>query len=350
MSYPKQSGGGKFTDALLQGVSGIPDTRVIEYRISSSVPLVRRIVNCLRGYVQGVTPAMQDEIIAICMRENVNVLFVGCTFFGTLCRNVKRSIPNMRIVSVAQNVEFLYSYQMFRINLEKPLQWLPFQFAIWLNERRQMAASDFVFALNARDAHDLSRLYGRQPDETIGIVLPDKFSDSQPTESPFQTPYALFVGSRFPPNEYAVRWIAKNIAPESPLPVKIVGHGFEGFRDELNGIPNFEIIGTVDDLASYYQHAQFVISPIFHGSGMKVKTTEALMFGKRILGTQEALEGYDIDNAADVIHCQSTEEFLTAMQQSSSCPLFSKPNRDIYLRRHSPAALSEKLQHAITNR
>ncbi len=38
----------------------------------------------------------------------------------------------------------------------------------------------------------------------------------------------------------------------------------------------------------------YIISPIFVGGGMKVKTCEALMYGKNIIGTSESFEGYDI--------------------------------------------------------
>lgn len=38
-----------------------------------------------------------------------------------------------------------------------------------------------------------------------------------------------------------------------------------------------------------------MVMPIFSGSGMKVKTAEALMYGKFLIGTKEAFEGYEID-------------------------------------------------------
>lgn len=347
MPYPKQSGGGKFTDALLQGVSSIPDTRIIEYTITSSPSLTNRLFNCLRGYVQGVTPATLEEIVAICEREGVSVLLAGYTFFGTLVRNIRKRLPNIRIISVAQNIETVYTYQMFRVNKQQLLPWALFQLAIWLNERRQLAISDYVFALNDRDAKDMVRLFGKTPNDTIGMVLPDSFSEPKISDNLHKKPYALFVGSFFPPNEFAVKWIAQNIAPASPIPIKIIGHGMEALKDHLQGISNLEIVGTVDNLSSYYHEAQFVISPIFHGSGMKVKTAEALMFGKRILGTPEALEGYDTTEKADIICCQTPDEFLLAMRQSQHCSLFSPQNRALYLKNHSMGTLVEKLQRAM---
>ncbi len=42
----------------------------------------------------------------------------------------------------------------------------------------------------------------------------------------------------------------------------------------------------------YYKHAA-VILPIKYGAGMKVKTAEAMMYGRTIFASDEALEGYD---------------------------------------------------------
>ena len=46
-----------------------------------------------------------------------------------------------------------------------------------------------------------------------------------------------------------------------------------------------------------------MLFPIFEGSGMKLKTCEALMFGKNIIGTPEAFAGYDIDDYTNVGAC-----------------------------------------------
>jgi glycosyltransferase involved in cell wall biosynthesis len=65
----------------------------------------------------------------------------------------------------------------------------------------------------------------------------------------------------------------------------------------------------VEDLEDYYKKSHIVISPIFIGSGMKVKIAEALMFGKIIIGTQLSFQGYKINNA-DCYICNTKEEFV----------------------------------------
>jgi len=345
--YSKQSGGGKFSEAVFQGLSFLNDTRVVRYEIDTSSSFLTRLANALHGFIYGITRQTEEEIVAICEQEKVNVLFASYTYFGTLCRNLKSRIPGLRIVSLAQNVEYSYHRRLFNLSHDNILQGLLFIAAVKLNERRQLKSSDYLFALNTRDASEFQRIYGKYPDSILGIILPDEYIATNNINDLSNEEFALFVGSRFPPNEYAVRWIAEHIAPKSPLNIKIVGKGLEAMRDELQNTPNLTIVGTVDDLTGYYNKARFIISPIFQGSGMKVKTAEALMYGKRILATDESLEGYDTANLPDVIRCQTSQEFIEAMLLSLDCPRYCALNRDIYLKNHSMPVLVKKLSRAV---
>ena len=57
---------------------------------------------------------------------------------------------------------------------------------------------------------------------------------------------------------------------------------------------------------------------------MKVKTAEALMFGKPIIGTDEALEGYDVERQRSVFRCNSSQDFINAINNyAKSIPLVS---------------------------
>lgn len=76
--------------------------------------------------------------------------------------------------------------------------------------------------------------------------------------------------------------------PECVL--EIVGKGFEELKNQLTR-SNVKVIGGVDSLEPYYENAAAVVMPILYGDGMKVKTAEAMMYGKVIFASEEALEG-----------------------------------------------------------
>ena len=71
-----------------------------------------------------------------------------------------------------------------------------------------------------------------------------------------------------------------------------------------------EVLGYVDDIAQLYADAACVAIPLLSGGGMKIKTAEALMFGKHIFGTDEAFVGYELEYEKVGGKCNSAQEFI----------------------------------------
>ena len=59
----------------------------------------------------------------------------------------------------------------------------------------------------------------------------------------------------------------------------------EFLRDEFCGIDRLQVLGYVEDLNKLYASVRFMVMPILSGSGMKVKTAEALKYGKFIFAS-----------------------------------------------------------------
>ncbi|MGD9614362.1 MAG: glycosyltransferase [Alphaproteobacteria bacterium] len=57
-------------------------------------------------------------------------------------------------------------------------------------------------------------------------------------------------------------------------------------------LPNVEILGRIEHVEQFYSNlCDVVVSPFDFGTGLKIKTVEALSFGKPIIGTAHAFEG-----------------------------------------------------------
>ena len=109
------------------------------------------------------------------------------------------------------------------------------------------------------------------------------------------------------------------------------------------------VVGTVDDLSEWYLNACFVIAPIFDGSGMKTKVAEALMYGKRIIGTPEAFSGYE--GIADRVGwiCTTAADFVNAIEQANSsiAGSFDPALRVLYEEHYSFAAKKRRLSQIL---
>ena len=65
---------------------------------------------------------------------------------------------------------------------------------------------------------------------------------------------------------------------------------------------------------------------------MKVKIAEALMYDKPIIGTAEALEGYERTNS--IVVCNTASEFVSAIRTLATSPALTGSRR-LFLDRHS---------------
>jgi hypothetical protein len=65
--------------------------------------------------------------------------------------------------------------------------------------------------------------------------------------------------------------------------------------NEMNEI--FDIIGLVDDLDDFYRQIDIAINPMVGGTGLKIKSLEALSYGKALLATEDAMVGIPSNDA-----------------------------------------------------
>jgi glycosyltransferase involved in cell wall biosynthesis len=73
------------------------------------------------------------------------------------------------------------------------------------------------------------------------------------------------------------------------------------------------LVGIVDDLQEEYRNADIVINPVVAGTGLKIKTIEAMSCGKAIVSTPNGVEGVFSDNSEagePFIIAKSSDEFV----------------------------------------
>lgn len=109
----------------------------------------------------------------------------------------------------------------------------------------------------------------------------------------------LFIGSPgFPPNRAAIDWITRSLAPallalDAPAIVTFIG---KGTREHI-GTPaaNVETLGFVadDEMERLLGACLCMLSPVVHGSGLKIKMLEAFAAGAPVMATPLSLQGFE---------------------------------------------------------
>jgi len=156
----------------------------------------------------------------------------------------------------------------------------------------------------------------------------------------------FFVGQSTVPNLAAMKWFFEQVWPliaDRGYSTKIVGPIDMLVRKDLPEIYKAYsscFVGPIAELTSSYHAARCVIAPMVSGTGISVKTIEALALGKPFVGTSKAYRGMPIDRirlagleahdtpqdfASAIVRALSEERLAANASRCAYNSLFSKP-------------------------
>lgn len=286
------------------------------------------------GHFNGMLPARLREIVRL--SADYDCVFISTTIFGIVARELKATGYKGRIVAHFHNVESIYYDHLLP-------KYMPFRRVIVNCAARNDAYccryADVVLALNERDAGLLEKMYGRRPDFLVPVALKDQcehvhFDREAQTAS---RPRLLFLGSSFTANNEGVLWFVQHVLPYVDAEFRIVGRNMDKLQEANPCLRDVQVFSNVPDLAEHYLWADFMVLPIFSGSGMKVKTCESMMYGRNILGTDETFEGYREHVSGNVRLCNTAQDYIDAITYYAAHPVprFNAQARDAFLRHYS---------------
>ena len=292
------------------------------------------------GYFLGLTPA---KVKAIAYKaQGFDFVFIDRSLFGVIAKGLKEAGYKGRIITSFQNTEVAY------MEAKMPKR-LPFRSVVIRcadkNDRWSCAYSDKVIVLNERDKASLQSLYGRTAEIMIPVAMDDKCKGMTPDKQEMTRPRlrCLFLGAYFLANTEGIVWFMQNVYPQVDVEVKIVGRGMGQLKAEQPELlRNIEVVNDAPELLPYLQWADVMVLPIFAGSGMKVKTCESLMYGKNIIATDEALEGYEVEQGVSAWRCNTPEEFVQTITDFAQHPRprFNQAARQCFLDKYSNEAVA----------
>lgn len=289
-------------------------------------------------------PSEYKKICRYVQDINPDILFLDSSLVG---RVLKKINPNIIKIVFFHNVESEFAKHKMQ---KCGIQYFPFYLVSLFNEQAAVRFSDRIICLNNRDADLLKRLYKADTDLILPISFEDRFDENNVLCSNNEKKL-LFIGSLFPPNYYGIKWFVDEVMGElTDFTLTIVGKGFEKKEKELSR-ENVAVIGTVDSLDEYYYKFAAVVMPILYGDGMKVKTAEAMMFGKTIFATDEALEGYDTQEIASGLYiCNDRQSFIQKIRSAFDKNEIRPINRDVrnyFIEYHTNISQYEKMKKLL---
>lgn len=270
---------------------------------------LKRMIDICKGFMGGMSSEVQNDLLRIINEQHISDIFFDGSLFGSFARKIKGKYPQINIVTFFHNVEKKYFNDHIKVTRDL-IHWYIYPCAVH-NEKCAIKYSNKIIALNERDNEELQKLYRRAADVLIPIsIKSDSHHQNQIIKN--ENKKALFIGSYFFANVEGVMWFSKNVLPFVDIDLTIVGASMDKLPQEIHENNKIKIYSDVPDLSPFFQDADFMILPIFSGSGMKVKTAESLMHGKFILGTKEALMGYNLTSEC-AKECNDSDDFINSI-------------------------------------
>ena len=290
-----------------------------------------KIFCILHGYPAYLNKRMRQQALSIVRSNDTEVVFIDNSVSGKFVKELKAKFPKIEIICFFHDIE----YFLMKEQLKKARFLRKFNLITMIrNEFKTAMYSDKCVVLNERDARLFKCAYKKTPDFLLPIVLAQPtFKNNSLIHSSNQKIKLLFVGANYYPNVNGIRWFINSVMKNlhNICELTIIGNKMEKYQDEFKS-DNVTVLGTVDSIAPFYEETHVIVIPLFEGGGMKVKTGEALIYGKTIIGTPEALTGYWDDMPSrykntSVFSCDTELEFTNCIISlyQKEFPIYNAP-------------------------
>ena len=341
---PKYNDGGlmvtKRNYEMLKSIFGIENVDVIEFEKPNAL---LKMKNIFFRQSYGQTSAIVSRYKNLLKSNKYKFVFFNSSLYG----NLVKYCAKLKITSYVffHNVESKYYKDL--LSYKKSFTSLLFQKYIRELEKQSCQFSTHRIVLNERDEKELFSEYGIGVDLLLPISMKDT-GTRLATHNIGEERFCLFLGSDFYANQHGLSWFIESVVPHINITLKIAGSICNSLREKYKEVKGLIFLGYVEDVSILYDSAEFIVSPIFLGSGMKTKTVEALAYGKSIIGTDEAFVGIKADYSQMGAKCNTADAFINAIN-SYTGNKFNTYSYEYFKNNLSDESIKNKFESYIKN-
>lgn len=185
-------------------------------------------------------------------------------------------------------------------------------------EEQVFDTADWVVCLSQAEAEVVRR---RRGDGRVRVLEPRGIA-ARLTDAGFWQRRDLLAATGWlhggpSPNVDGLRWVATEVLPRvrSSLPwTRLLVTGGQP-PPEVAGLagPSLSFLGHVPDLVSVYAAVRVAVVPMRFGSGVKIKTVEALLHGVPVVATSVGAEGIEVGGEPAIVIADDAEAFAEAV-------------------------------------
>ena len=296
--------------------------RYIAYGYNSK-NLGERIIRFLQGNSPFISNKIIGDLCSIIRENRISLVFSEESDLGNLYKKIKDTFHNVRIICFFHDI----SADLFAKRIDDAPKWKQHYILECKNIIKQEKVTqkyvDEKWVFNQADAERFMAHYGYAPDEIIpmGAPIPKTSEEYKKIVTDKEDKkQMLFVCSSYYVNIDGFKWFYQNV------------------------------------MAAYYESADVIIEPVFDGGGMKVKTIEALSFGKVIISTTESLNGYweavpEALRGKKIFRCNTADEWIVACNSilDSEIRRYNSDVFNVFVEAFSEDVLQKRFSHSLRN-
>jgi glycosyltransferase involved in cell wall biosynthesis len=205
-------------------------------------------------------------------------------------------------------------------------------------EGRGLDRADTVLAIQEWDARHFRTLTGRAV-STVGHLAPPVVGRDEAKAPAGRT--MLFVGGPMGINVHGVNWFIEKVLPSVLKQVPdaelwLVGGICSRIRD--GAAPGLRRFGFVDAVEDLYRQATVVINPQQFGTGLSIKSIDALRNGRPMVTTASGARGLEEGAGSAFLQAGTAEEFadllIDLLRNSDRAAALAAGARDFAHRYH----------------
>lgn len=232
------------------------------------------------GVDHHLSPATLDVLKAAAARIQPSVVLAHYVFCSALLACAPPGAPKL----LDTHDVFAGRAALYR-GLGRPPEWF---YTTRAEEERGLLRANRILAIQSEDrAFFTGLLAGRREVAEVGHLAPPA---SKALAAP--GPHFGFFASANPLNVEAIRWFVAEVLPSLRLArpnatLRVYG----GVAAEVGEAEGVARLGPVEDPAAPYRECAVMVNPMRLGTGLKIKSLEALAHGSALVGSGVALAG-----------------------------------------------------------
>ena len=249
-------------------------------------------------------PASAAYVRALLARQTFDVVIVSYVFYSKILESVAG--PALKLIDTHD--VFSDRYHLYRAHGQAR----EFFSTGRAEEGKALDRADGVLAIQEWDASHFRSLT-RQPVTVVGHLAP--VAKAAPASAPPPERAMLFVGGPMGINVHGVTWVIEHVLPSVRRQVPdaelwLVGGICDRVGADAPGVRRF---GFVDGLDELYQRAAVVLNPQQFGTGLSIKSVDALRHGRPLVTTASGARGLEEGAGSAFLQAGSAEEFGDAL-------------------------------------